>query len=373
MIPPFDPDDMPPPPEPPDDREEFGDYTPPSAAPVHLPPGSPVPPACVLDVTPEQYHKLPGLSPSLATSLMSTCLEKARDKYERAVESVDAGDDGDGADDDESDAKVAGEKQRRLDRGYALHALILGKGEERLAVIPDALLSGKNRSISSDKAKAWRDAAVADGKLVIKEHAMAAFARVIAAIRTRLAAAGYVLDGRSELAIAWWEPTSLGPILCRTMLDHVVLFGGTGVAGGQRTPFDADFAAALRPSSATIFEVKFPDDANPDRTERTAEQLGYHIAAAARLRALNALLPSLAARIEYRYLSCEPHRPYSFWDPTCTGSYLELGRRRWHSAVSLWSRGLKSSRWNGYHDDVMRRQIDLLPWVKRNEGFTDDE
>jgi hypothetical protein len=356
--------------EPPDDRPES-----PAASPVHLPAGTRPPPARVLEVTPQQYHKLPGLSPSLATAVMATCLEKARDKYERDVEvetldAVDAGGDDadDTTDDDEPDAKVAADKQKRLDRGAALHALILGKGEERLAVIPDALLSGKNRSISSDKAKAWRDAAIADGKVVIKELAMRAFVRVIAAIRERLAVAGHVLDGRSELAIAWWEPTSLGPILCRTMIDHVVLLATDGLRVDLGEP-----PFSIKPATARIFEVKFPDDAHPDRSERTAESLGYHIAAAARLRALNALLPSLAARIEYRYLMCESRRPYSFWDPTGTGSYLELGNRRWSSAVALWSRGLKTGRWTGYHDDIMRRQIDLLPWVKRNEGFTDDE
>jgi hypothetical protein len=361
------PDDLPPP------RD---DYQPGPAPgdPVHLPAGTTPPPARVLNVTPEQYHKLPGLSPSLATTLISTCLEKARDKYEREVEIETVADVDDTTDDepdepDEPDAKVAAEKQKRLDRGAALHALILGKGEERIAVIPDVLLSGKNRSISSDKAKAWRDAAVTAGKLVIKEHAMRAFVRVIAAIRERLAIAGHMLDGVSELAIAWWEPTSLGPILCRTMIDHVRLFEPNCAPMG----FEDVVAGLARPSMATVYEVKFPDDAHPDRSERTAESLGYHIAAAARIRALNALIPSLAARIEYRYLMCEPRRPYSFWAPTGTGSYLELGRRRWGSAVAMWARGLKTGDWTGYHDDIMRQQIDLLPWVKRNEGFTDDE
>lgn len=343
---------------------------PPPADPVHLPAGTPAPAARVLDVTPEQYHRLPGLSPSLATALMGSCLEKARYKYERdvAVESVDAGDDSDEDSDDEPDAKVAGEKQKRLDRGNALHALLLGKGEERIAVIPDSLLSGKNRAISSDKAKAWRDAAIAEGKAVVKEQAMGAFVRVVDAVRGRLAAAGYVLEGRSEMVIAWWEPTPVGPILCRTMIDHVVLLATDGLTVDLGEP-----PFTIKPATALAYEVKFPDDCHPDRSERSAEQLGYHIAAAARLRALNALLPSLAGRIQYRYLICEPHRPYSFWTPTCTGSYLDVGNRRWSSAVAQWSRGLKSGRWTGYHDDIMRQQIDLLPWVKRNEGFSDDE
>lgn len=329
-----------------------------------------IPPARVLDVTPEQYHKLPGLSPSLANTLMSTCLEKARHKYERDVENdedaAEPDDDEDASDDEEDDTRVSADKQKRLDRGSVLHALMLGLGK-RLVVIPRADL-GKDGRYSTKRSKQLRDDARAAGQIPVKEPEMEVYQRTIAAIRERLAGAGYVLDGRSELAIAWWEPTTLGPVLCRTMLDHVVLLA----ADGWRVDLGAP-PFTIKPATAVIYEVKFPDDAHPDRSERTAESLGYHIAAAARIRAINALLPSLAGRVEYRYLMCEPRRPYSYWDPTGTGSYLELGRRRWSTAVAMWSRGLKTGQWTGYHDDIMRRQIDLLPWVKRNEGYTDDE
>jgi hypothetical protein len=313
-----------------------------------------LPPARILECTPEEYFKLPGFSPSLSNVLLSRCPAVARDQYERNLVAPPVEDDAE----DESSETVKHDKQKRLDRGTVLHAMTLGKGEQRIAVIPDSMLSGKNRSISSDKAKAWRDAAMAEGKVVVKELDHEKLGRVVDALRDRLAAAGHVLDGTSEFAIEWWEPSPHGPVQCRTMIDHVSLvFSG-----------DPD-----RPTAAFAFELKFPGDAAPDRSERTSDGLGYHIACAARHRALNALYPSIAGRIEYRYLFCEPHRPYAFWDPTPTGAYLELGDRQWRSAVNQWAAGLNTGQWPGYHQDNGRRNIDLLRWRKMQEGFPYDE
>lgn len=320
----------------------------------------PLPPARILDVTPEQYHKLPGLSPSLAQAIHSTCLAKARDKYVRNLETSAAADESedDAADDDAPAEKVAGEKQKRLERGDVLHALLLGKGK-RLEVIPSSKL-GKNGAYSTAASKELRDSARAAGRIPIKEPDMVMHARTAEAVRARLAAAGHVLDGVSELAIEWWESTSHGNVQCRTMLDHVVL------SAGDEHPTD-------RPTHAQVHELKFPGDASPDRSERTSDGLGYHLAAAARHRALNALYPSLAGRIEYRFLYCEPFRPYAFWDPTPTGAFLELGLRQWWTAVNMWAAGLRTGNWLGYHDDIMRRQIDLMHWRKLREGFSNEE
>lgn len=325
---------------------------------THPAPTGSLPPARILDVEPDAYHKLPGLSPSLAHTLVSTCQEIARDKYERQIEGA-AEDEGDEQEDGEDAAPVDPQKQKRLDRGDVMHALMLGVGK-RIEVILSKDL-GKGNKYSTARSKELRDAARAAGKIPVKEPDMAVYVRCVDAIRARIAASGHVLDGHSELAIEWWEPTAHGPVQCRTMLDHVVLLAADGRPASER------------PAFAKVYELKFPEDAHPDRSERTADALGYAIAQAARLRALDALRPSLAGRIEYRYLFCETHRPYAFWDPTPTGAFSELGHRQWRSAVNLWAAGIKSGRWTGYHDDIMRRQIDLTRWRKLQEGFTDDE
>lgn len=320
-----------------------------------------LPPARVLDVTPAQYHKLPGLSPSLAHTLLSSCGEIAHDKYERNLEPARV--DSDEQEDDDDERAVDPQKQKRLDRGDVMHALMLGIGKH-IEVILSADL-GKGGKYTTNRSKELRDAARAAGRIPVKEPDMIVYRRCVDAIRARLATAGHVLDGHSELAIQWWEQSTSGPVQCRTMIDHVVLLAADGAPAGT--------APAPAPAFAKVYELKFPGDAHPERNERTADALGHHIAHAARLRALNALMPSLAGRIEYRFLFCESHRPYAFWDPTPTGAFTELGARQWRTAVDIWGRGLAEQRWLGYHDDIMRRNIDLTRWRKMQEGFTVDE
>lgn len=325
-----------------------------------------LPPARVLEVSPDEYHKLPGLSPTLAAVMVSRCAEIARDQYEREIEEPAAAE-LDDEDDEAPKADADAKKQKQLDRGSVCHALLLGVGK-RIDVIPSSKL-GKGGKYSTVVSKELRDSARAAGRVPVKEHEMPVYERSIAAIRSRLAAAGHVLDGRSEVAIEWWEPTRHGPVKCRTMMDHVRLFASDGL----QATFPPEPPVTIRPAFAKIYEAKFPGDASPDRSERTANQLSYEIAAAARLRALDAMFPSLAGRIEYRYLICETQRPYAFWAPTPTGAFLEHGRRLWSQAINTWGWGLSSGEWIGYHSDNGRQQIDLLRWVKLREGYSVDE
>lgn len=322
---------------------------------------SDLPPARILYVSPGEYHRLPGLSPSTAHQLYTRCAAIARDRYVQSIGLPVVEDDSDG-----DHGEVSADKQAQLDRGDILHSLLLGIGK-RIEVIPTSALS-KNGTYGTDKAKALRDGARAAGMVPVKEAKMAAYERAAAVIRDHLRDAGHVLDGESEVAIEWWERSEHGPVQCRTMLDHLVLLAADGLQVAIGKP-----PVHITPARAKVFELKLPGDASPDRSERTADGLGYPVAAAARLRALNALFPSLAGRIEYRFLLCESTRPYAFWDPEPTGSFLEYGARVWRAAVSAWGAGLKSDRWPGYHDDIMRRQIDLPRWRKMAEGFADDE
>src|SRR5678815_517892 len=84
-----------------------------------------------------------------------------------------------------------------------------------------------------------------------------------------------------------------------------------------------DFGTA---PGAIIYELKMVGDAHPERCMRTAENLGYAIAAAAYPRALAALYPRLAGRITHQFLFCETKRPYAIWDPErLSGVFRELG------------------------------------------------
>ncbi len=305
--------------------------------------------ARILDVTPDAYHKLPQFSSTLAKILITQCAAKARDAWERRAEKLTE-------DDESEDDDVSDDKRKRLDGGSIYHALVLGIGK-RVEVIPSTLLA-KNGAYGTKESKAARDAARAAGRIPVKEPEMEIHARVGDAIKARLAAAGHVLDGTSEFAIAWEEQTPHGPVECRAMLDHVVTWGLDEVIDGA--------------PGAIIYDLKIVGDAHPDRCERTAENLGYAIQAAAYTRALTALYPRLGGRIEFRFLFAESRRPYLLWDPKVGGAFREIGDRRWLRAVHAWGRGLATGEWPGYRTPD-RVEMSAPMWTLRNEGFTAEE
>jgi hypothetical protein len=313
---------------------------------------SDLPPARVLEVSPDAYHKLPGFSASLAKICVRQSIAHAKDAHDLKMERI--------AEEDETDEEITDEKQAQLDRGTILHALVLGKGESRLQVIPDALLSGKHRSYSSAEAKAARDGARKAGRVPVKELKMPSFKATAGRVSEKIAAAGHILDGRSEFAIEWWEPTPHGPVMCRCMMDHVVV-------SDAEPPFSG--AAPW----GVIYELKMVGDAHPERCQRTAENLGYGIAAAAYPRALAALYPRLAGRITHQFLFCETRRPYALWDPPrLSGAFRELGERRWLRAVYAWAELQATGRAPSYREQG-HDEITAPMYVLDQEGFPRDD
>lgn len=312
----------------------------------------------ILQVTQTEYHRLPQFSSTLAKLLVSRCAEVARDTYERKLEAIAA--------EIEDDGEVSAEKQDRLDRGNILHALVLGKGGERVVTIPAELLAKKNGetnpngAISTAAAKDFVAAARRAGQIPVKPAKLEVYAAIGAAIRRRIAAAGHELDGVSELAIGWTEDTPHGPVDCRGMLDHVAMWGLSA----------EDRERGVVPG-AIIYDLKIADDASPDRSERTAYTLGYHIQAAAYTRALAALHPRLGGRIDFRFLFVEPRRPYAHYDPRTDGAFRQLGEMQWLRAVHAWGRGLATGEWPGYRTE-MTAEITVPGWALAKEGITID-
>lgn len=293
-------------------------------------------PARLLDCTPDEYHRLPGFSSSLAKILIGRSPSHAIDAYARKTE-----------DDGEEDLT---EQQLALrERGTILHALVLGKGK-RIEVIRAA-------DYKTKAAREARDEARALGRVPVKEAKMEMYERTATAIKARIAAAGHVLDGVSEMGIAWQEDSPHGVVECRGMLDHVVMWG-----------LDEDSEHA---PGAIIYDLKIVDDATPSLSERTAERLHYAIQPAAYTRALAALHPRLAGRMEFRFLFCEPKRPYELWDPTPDGVFRTLGERRWIGAVHAWAQGQATGKWPGYRAGASN-EISVPTWKLREEGIAVD-
>lgn len=308
---------------------------------------SDVPPASIIEVSPHEYHKLPGFSASLAKVAIARSATHAKDVYDRKLESM-----ADECADDSED--VSADKRKRLDGGSIDHALILGVGK-RIDVIPNELLAS-NGAISTKAAKEFVTASRAAGRIPVKWAELEIHKLIASSVKDRIAEAGHMLDGTSELAIEWYEPTARGPVQCRCMMDHVVVSIEDGAA-----PW------------AVIYELKMVGDAHPERCQRTAESLGYGIAACAYERALAALYPRLAGRISFQFLFCETTRPYAIWDPPrLSGAFRELGQRRWLRAVHDWAEVLATGSSPTYRD-MGHDEITAPMWALRNEGFTPDQ
>lgn len=267
----------------------------------------------ILEVTPDEYHKLPGFSPSTAVTL----IQKSP-----------------------LHALVAGGKapSKLLDRGSVMHAMVLGDGKQFRVL--------DYKDWRTDKSKAERETTRAAGLIPILKHEHDDAVEATIATLNRLRDLGIRLDGKSEVAIEWHEPTKHGPVQCRTMIDHLVLARGE------------------------MLELKIVDDASPDRSERSAENLGYAIACAARIRALAALRPDLAGRTRYRFLFCEASAPYAIYAPIPTGEFRELGERRWLRAVEQWGSCEAANYWPAYEQHEF---IHPPGWAMAKEGYTNDE
>lgn len=270
--------------------------------------------ARILDISPDDYHALPGLSSTLAKTLLARSPAHAK-------------------------AMVGKKPTKRMDRGTIIHRLLLGKGKDYEVVHHD--------NWTTKDAKSKRDEIRSRGVVPVLTEDFEDYCTAAEAIRVQLADRDVVLDGHSELAIQWEEETPLGTVSCRGMLDHVWLDAGL------------------------ILDLKVTEDAAPGAIERTAENFGYAIQAAAYTRALTALKPELAGRVKFLFAFCEPNEPYAINMTTPDGMFREIGERRWERALNTWAACEAAGKWPSYGNDV--NPISSPSWALAREGYTADE
>lgn len=267
-----------------------------------------LPPARILDVDPSAYHKLPGLSASIAKVVIKQSPGHAQVERERLA-------------------------TKMMDIGQVNHRLVLGKGKDYKVCDFD--------DWRTKDSKAEREAARAAGLVPILPHQLEEAQKSAASIIKKLAERDIVLDGQSELAIEWWEHSEFGPVRCRAMLDHCWIDRGEAL------------------------ELKITEDASPLASERTAESLGYAIQYAAYTRAMVALDPSLAGRTKFRFAFCEPSEPFALNLRPPDGLFREHGERQWLRAVAIWARCTHENRWPTYGEQD--NPISVPAWALARE------
>src|SRR5207245_8942784 len=155
-----------------------------------------------LDVSAEQYHsdpcQQPSLSVSIATELILRSPLHAWQIHPRL-------------------GGLRRPTTEAMSDGTLIHALLLGKGEDRIAVLDV-------ENFRTKAAQEARDAAIAIGRAVVKATDYEEAKGIVETLKGRIAKYGVVFDGLSEQVIEWHEPTEEdGDVLCRAMLDHLAV------------------------------------------------------------------------------------------------------------------------------------------------------
>lgn len=266
--------------------------------------------AKLLRIAPDEYHARDGLSSSVAKVLIERSPAHARHAH--------------------------GKKPTKdMDRGSVVHRLVLGKGKSFEILNFD--------SFRTNAAKDARDNARAEGKIPILEEAFTEANVIAEAVRVQLVDRGILLDGESEIAIEWYEQSPFGPVLCRCMMDHLWLGDGR------------------------VLDLKITSNAAPSSVERNAENMGYAIQEAAYRRALVALEPGLAGRIDFLFAFVEADDIYAMNLCRGDGVFRELGERRWLRAVTTWAECLHNNHWPAYGAGV--NPLTAPAWALAREEF----
>lgn len=282
----------------------------------------PLPPARILDCTPEEYHKDPCETPSLSASTAHVLISQSplhawtrHPKYGQLGEDEELE-----AEDDDSEAKS---------NGTLVHRLLLGKGADLAVIEAD--------NFRTKLAREARDEAKAAGKLPILVARLDELTSVVTILRARCQDLGYEFTGQSEIPVQWYERGLEGPVLCRSMIDHAHIDDGVS------------------------YDVKTIRSANPEHIARTFIEHGYHIQDHCYTRAHEQLRPALTGRVDMTFLFMEIEPPYAVVPVVPDGAIQEIGKQHWQRAVSVWQQCLAKNEWPSYC--TSRITIEAPPWA----------
>lgn len=210
--------------------------------------------------------------------------------------------------------------------GQVIDALVLGgPGSVERFVVVDA------DDWRTKAAREQRDEALAAGRIPVLASAMAEYARQASAVRTQLAARGIDLAGGDpQVTVVWTD----GGVRCRGRLDWLRVDDGGG---------------------AHVVELKRLSALHAHALARAVVERGYDIQMAAYTRGLEAVLPAVAGRVTWTWVTVELEPVVGVRLVRPTGAMRELGRVRWERAVSMWRECWERDEWPGWSD------IDLDP------------
>jgi hypothetical protein len=222
------------------------------------------------------------------------------------------------------------------DDGSLIHSLILEPDSDNIEEIDEESIRTKDgkpakNPLATVEGKELVSAALARGRIPVLSEKLAVFRYKAKAIRSRLQDMGTTFDGDSEVVIYWTEETPFGPVRCRCRLDHL-------------------FVTAER---ALIVDLKSTKDAHPRALKRAIWEYGYDIQHAAYTRAVAAVFPDLAGRIDMPFAFGELDKPYAVNPIELSGEFKRLGETRWERGRDRWAKCLAEDRWTAYEGGTL--------------------
>jgi hypothetical protein len=289
-------------------------------------------PGIYFDITAVDYHADPCPAPSFTQSIGKVLLEKspahARLIHPRLCPPPVT------ADDDVPEKYVAAQAI-----GDAAHALLIGRGK--------AVAVGDYDGWRSKEAKAFREEALAAGKVAITAKHMARAWAMVGAASAQLGHADHdwffsQAVGAGEVVVAWQEDD----IWLRTMVDWMNV---------QTKSVIVDY----KTSSLSCA---------PHAVEDRPSVMSWDLQAAMHERGLDAVDPDNAGRRKHFYVNQENEPPYALTVVQIGEADLTMGRKKLAMAIDIWSRCMATNTWPAYPaETVMSRPRGYLEtkWLER--------
>lgn len=261
-----------------------------------------------LDVDETAYHQDPCETPSLSSSVAKVLIGKSPMHAHHVHPRLGNG---------------PREDKKEWDLGNLAHKLVLGKGREIAVIDAD--------DYRKADARAARDQARAEGKIPALREQYDNATVAAGVIAARLGDMGIVLNGESEVPIAWQERSNHGQIWCRGLVDHIV--------------FDGDHAI--------VYDFKTSRSAHPAACARAVLSYRYDIQQAAYVSGVSRVWPKVAGRVEFVFLFAEMVAPFGVTPGRIDDVLREHGEDGWTKAVVDFGESLSSGQWPGYTNSIV--------------------
>lgn len=221
---------------------------------------------------------------------------------------------------------IRGDGPARLEYGSAVHSLVLGG--PRVVRMPEEYADWRSKAAQQSRA-----AARAEGYIPLLPHehdaAVGDATRVTELLRRLLGSGAH---RSTEVPLLWRRD---GDPWCRARLDMVV------------------------PAMRMVVDLKTTSHTRHEWARGLPARYGYHVQAAAYTDAAAAWWGCEPEDVTY-CLVIVPPEPEPAWVARLSGTYLDLGRKRWQAAKRLWSRCASTGSWPEAPESV---ELEAPAWL----------